>query len=255
MNAKNSDALARYVLGAADDELILAHRNSEWTGHAPILEEDIAFTNIALDEMGHAQLWYKLHAGLVSEDPDSHPDQLVFQRQAPQFRNVQLVELPKGDWAFTLTRQYLFDAYESLLLPALSESSHDGLRETAAKIASEEHYHLRHTRAWVRRLGLGTDESNRRMQQALTACWGYALQLFEPIAGEDDLVAKAQVPNRGELRQRWLEQVKPVLSEAELEPPALEEAKVEERSQHSEHLVDLLGELQQVARTFPEASW
>lgn len=255
MNAELDSDLANFLVGVADDELILAHRNSEWTGHAPILEEDIAFTNIALDEMGHAQLWYRLVAELRAEDPDEYPDQLVFFRQAPEFRNVQMMELPKGDWAFTLLRQYLFDAFESIRLPQWTESSHRGLRETAAKIRSEEMYHLRHTEAWLRRLGLGTEESNRRMQRSLDSLWGYALQLFEPTDSETALVRTGLVPPPDELREAWMEHVVPQLEEANLEPPEVEGPEVTERTQHSEHMVELLSDLQQVARSFPDVEW
>ncbi|MCS6911212.1 MAG: phenylacetate-CoA oxygenase subunit PaaC, partial [Anaerolineales bacterium] len=144
-------ALAEKLLALADDELILAHRNSEWTGHAPILEEDIALANIAQDELGHAMLYYELHCALAG----GTPDRLAFFREAADFRNVQLVELPKGDWAFTMLRQYLFDAYELALLAQLTHSAHRPLAEVAAKVRNEELYHYKHTGAWVRRLGLG----------------------------------------------------------------------------------------------------
>src|SRR6188768_2912288 len=123
-----NDLLAELVLGWADDSLILGHRNSEWAGHAPILEEDIAFSNLALDELGHAQLWYGLHAELTGSDPD----RLVFFRDAKDWRNTQLVELPKGDWAFSMLRQYLFDVYENVMLGHLVESQDARIAEIAA---------------------------------------------------------------------------------------------------------------------------
>jgi ring-1,2-phenylacetyl-CoA epoxidase subunit PaaC len=167
-------AVAEIALSMADDELILAHRDSEWTGHAPILEEDIAFSNIAQDELGHASLWYDLCSSISGEDPD----RLVFFRSADDYRNVQLVELPIGDWALTIARQYLFDAYELVNLANLANSNHKPLADIAGKIRTEELYHYRHTSSWVRRLGLGTDESNRRTQLALEALWPFAGQLF-----------------------------------------------------------------------------
>jgi ring-1,2-phenylacetyl-CoA epoxidase subunit PaaC len=182
--------LADYVLALADDELVLAHRNSEWTGHAPILEEDIAFANLALDEMGHAQLWYQRVQDLTGQIPDA----LVFFRQAPEFRCAQLVELPKGDWALSMLRQYLFDAAEAVRLPALAESTWPPLAETAAKIRTEEIYHYRHSAAWVRRLGLGTDESHRRMQAALEGLWAYALQLCGPLPGDAEWAEAGLIP-------------------------------------------------------------
>ena len=118
MNQAIQQILTQKLLALADDELILAHRNSEWIGHGPILEEDIALANIAQDELGHANLWYELHQTLTGDEPDD----LAFFREADQFRNVQLVELPRGDWAFTMLRQYLFDAYELLLLDQLRHS-------------------------------------------------------------------------------------------------------------------------------------
>lgn len=254
MTTDEEQLLAEYLLGLADDELILAHRNSEWTGHAPIVEEDIAFTNIALDEMGHAQLWYQLHAKLAGEDPGTYPDQLVFFREAPFFHNVQFVELPKGDWANSMVRQYLFDVSERVRLPALGASASEQVAQVAAKIASEEPYHLRHTEAWIRRLGLGTDESHGRTQRALDRLWGYALQLFVPMDGEETLVAAGLIPASSELRSQWLEWVTPVLEAAHLEVPAAQ-VEAESRRDHSEHLVGLLDELQRVARAYPGVEW
>jgi ring-1,2-phenylacetyl-CoA epoxidase subunit PaaC len=159
--------LEEYLLSIADDELILAHRNSEWCGHAPIIEEDIAFANIALDEMGHAMTWYKMIADLKGEDSNTYPDHLVFWRHRSDFRNIQMVELPKGDWAFSILRQYLFDLMENIRLKASSMSSYTPLSVAAHKIHQEEKYHLRHTSLWVKRLALGTEESHKRMQDAL----------------------------------------------------------------------------------------
>ncbi len=255
MNQEQRDALAESILGMADDEMILAHRNSEWTGHAPILEEDIAFTNIALDEMGHAQLWYQLHAELSGENPDTYPDEVIFYREAPQYRNVQFVELPKGDWAFSMLRQYLFDAYESARLPTLTESAHEPLAQVAAKVLTEEAYHLRHTEAWVRRLGLGTEESNQRMQRALNSMWGYVLQLFVASDQEVSLAQRGILPSAVDLKQAWLAQVEPLLGESNLAPPEDEAPEVLDRKQHSEHLVGLLSDMQHVARSFPEVEW
>ena len=148
-----------YILSLADDELILGHRDSEWCGHAPILEEDIAFANLALDEIGHANLWYGLLAGILEQDPLTYPDQLVYFRRPNDYRNIQMVELPNGDWAFSMLRQYLLDAAELVRLNALAQSQFIPLAEVAAKILKEELYHHRHSSAWVRRLGLGTATS------------------------------------------------------------------------------------------------
>jgi ring-1,2-phenylacetyl-CoA epoxidase subunit PaaC len=243
--------LAAKFLALADDELILAHRNSEWTGHAPILEEDIAFANIAQDELGHATLWYNLRAALTGEKPDD----LVFFRDAADFRSAQLVELPKGDWAFTAMRQYLFDVLEMARLPLYMESGYRLLAETAAKIRPEEIYHYRHSAAWVKRLGLGTTESNRRTQAALDELWPYARQLFAPLPGEEKLVVAGYLPDPARLQASWLAEVEPFLAAADLIIPDAGETAAPSRAEHTAHLADLLADLQAVARVDPEASW
>lgn len=245
-------ALAHYLLALADDELILAHRNSEWTGHAPILEEDIAFANIALDEMGHAQLWYQRVEALTGQTPDA----LAFFRAAPAFRCAQLVELPKGDWAFSMVRQYLFDAAETVRLPALAASAWPPLAETAAKIRTEEIYHYRHTAAWVRRLGLGTAESQRRMQAALDSLWPFALQLFVPLPEEGKLFASGLVPPAEAMQAEWEALVVPFMTSSGLGVPAGREPAATNRAIHSDHLPELLAEMQSVARLeAPGTEW
>jgi ring-1,2-phenylacetyl-CoA epoxidase subunit PaaC len=244
--------LADRLLALADDELILAHRNSEWAGHAPILEEDIAFANLALDEMGHAALWYGLRETLTGESAD----QLIFFRHAGAWRNVQLVELPRGDWAFSMLRQYLFDAAESVTLPQLAASSYRPLAEAAAKIATEETYHLRHSSLWLRRLGLGTAESHARAQAALDALWPYARQLFAPLPGDEALVTAAIVPPPALLQEQWEALTRPFLAACDLRLPdeALPRRMIP-RTEHTEHLMTLLAEMQSVARLDPAAEW
>jgi ring-1,2-phenylacetyl-CoA epoxidase subunit PaaC len=254
MEAEILSALEAYLLAMADDELILGHRNSEWTGHAPILEEDIAFTNLALDELGHAQLWYGLLADLKGED-ETYPDRLAFHREAPAFRNVQLVELPNGDWARSMLRQYLFDAYEAVHLDQLRASEHKPLAAAAAKALNEERYHLRHTSAWVRRLGLGTEESHGRMQVAIDLLWGYMLQCFQPTAGRTLLESAGLAPAVADVRAAWEQEVEPLLAEAELAIPDQNKQSPDSRGAHSEHLVSILTDMQFVARSYPGAAW
>jgi ring-1,2-phenylacetyl-CoA epoxidase subunit PaaC len=239
-------ALIALLYALADDELVLGHRNSEWTGHAPILEEDIAFSNIAQDEMGHALLWY----GLLHELGEPDPDRLVFWRDLPDWRNAIFVELPKGDWAVTVTRQFLFDSYEQLRNGALAASAHAGVRDIVAKIDREELYHRMHSRGWVERLGDATEESHRRMQSALEQLWPHALGLFEPAAGAEALLPAA-------LRADWEALVRPVLEQATLAVPAGAEPVLGGRQgRHSEHLTELLADLQKVARSeAPETLW
>ena len=254
LNEIQKALLAKKLLHFGDDELILGHRNSEWCGHAPILEEDIAFANLALDEVGHAQLWYQLHASLVDADPEIYPDQLVYRREAYEFRSTHIVALPNGDWAFTMLRQYLFDTAEAIRLAALCESSYRPLAETAAKIRAEEIYHLRHTEAWVKRLALGTEESNRRMQLALDSIWGYTPQLFDALEGEEQLVSAGILVAGQVLYADWLKQVTTFLSAANLTLPA-DSHRTLSRELQSQHMIDILAELQQVARLDPEAQW
>ncbi|MCL4868316.1 MAG: phenylacetate-CoA oxygenase subunit PaaC [Anaerolineae bacterium] len=243
-------ALIVKLLAMADDELVLAHRNSEWTGHAPILEEDIAFANIAQDELGHAALWYEIVSALTGDNPDK----LVFFREAAAYRNAPLVELPKGDWAFSMVRQYLFDAYEMVALPQLMNSTYKPVGDAAAKIRSEELYHLRHTMAWLKRLGLGTEESRSRSQQALNDLWPYALQLFVPVSDEHLLVEAGYMPDAAALQTEWLALVQPFLQECSLALPPHELAPGD-RFHHTSYLAELLQEMQSVARLDPAAIW
>lgn len=244
-------AMTEKLLAMGDDELILAHRNSEWCGHAPILEEDIAFANIAQDELGHAGLWY----GLLQALDGSDPDQLVFFRDADAFRNARMLELPNGDWAFSMLRQYLFDSYEMVTLEALAGSSFRPLADAAEKARREEIYHLRHTQAWVRRLGLGTDESRRRMHAALDHLWPHSAQLFAPLTEEERLVHATISPAPEEQARRWREIVIPFLQTCDLQVDEQMKDQPAGRDVHTEHLLGLVAELQQVARTDPEASW
>jgi ring-1,2-phenylacetyl-CoA epoxidase subunit PaaC len=252
MDTAVRQALAERLLAMADDELILAHRNSEWAGHAPILEEDIAFANIALDEMGHAAIWYGLYGDLTGDDPD----RLAFFRGPGAFRNVQLVELPRGDWAFSMVRQYLFDATESVTLSHLRASAYQPLAGAAAKIAIEEIYHLRHTALWLRRLGQGTEESHARAQVALDALWPYARQLFVRLPGDAALIAAEIIPDPALLRRAWESVAQPFLAECALTIPdnTLPRRDVP-RAEHTEHLMALLAEMQSVARLDPAAEW
>lgn len=251
MELQTKHALAAQLLAMADDEILLAHRDSEWTGHAPILEEDIALANLAQDELGHASVWYGLLHELTGEDAN----QLVFFRDPTAYYNIQMVELPNGDWAFTLMRQYLFDVAEMLRLTALTESNYQPLANAAAKVRREELYHVRHSSAWVRRLGLGTDESHRRTQKALTTLWPFALQMFVPLPEEPALAASHILPDADQLKQQWLDVVLPFLHQAGLQVPDTLEPIATSRQQHSKYLAPLLQEMQEVARQDPGAEW
>lgn len=256
-------ALRAYLQALGDDEMLLGHRDSEWTGLGPILEEDIAFSSMAQDELGHAQVWYGvLHQHFGAPTPDA----IAFLRDAPDWRNAQLVELPRGDYAFSLVRQYLFDVAEAIRYGALAESPWPALAEAAAKLRQEEKYHLLHGRAYVERLGRANADSRLRLQRALDDLFPYALGLFEAPDGESALVARGLVPPSTALRAAWLAAVVPFLQASELSPPVVPDgadgwrptvASIEggRRGTHTEHLAVLLAAMQGLYRSDPAAVW
>lgn len=244
-----TQALIRRLTALADDEIILAHRDGEWTGHAPILEEDIALANIAQDELGHAALYLGLRAALDGSDPD----RLAFFRDAHEYANTRLVELPKGDWAFTMVRQFLYDTHEALWLEAATRSTYAPLAEVAAKAVREEKFHVQHTALWVERLALGTPESERRTQAALTELWPHAAQLFQPVEGEAELVQAGILPDLTAVHARWTDLVTRHLREkcglTLPDAPTTQPG----RDTHTHHLAPLLEDMQSVARQHPDA--
>ncbi|MFB9994596.1 1,2-phenylacetyl-CoA epoxidase subunit PaaC [Deinococcus oregonensis] len=246
--ASVKSALIARLTALADDEITLSHRVAEWTGHAPLLEEDIALANIAQDELGHATLWLGLRATLDG----SNADTLAYHRDPAEFRNAPLTELPKGDWAVTMVRQYLFDAWEVLWLDSARQSSYTPLAEAAAQALREEKFHLQHTALWVERLALGTPESTRRTQAALNQLWAYALGLFDPLPAEADALGAGLLPDVTALQTRWLGLVRGHLEGVGLSIPAASPLPYS-RHQHTEHLAPLLADFQRVAREFPES--
>jgi ring-1,2-phenylacetyl-CoA epoxidase subunit PaaC len=248
-------ALDAKMLRLADDEFILGHRNSEWAGHGPILEEDIAFSNLAIDELGHGILWYRIVSSLRDEDPETFPDKLVYQRRADEFCNADVVAMPHTDWAFSMLRQFLFDAYESVHLPLLAASPFAPIAEAASKIKQEEVYHLHHTKTWTQRLGLGTAESHRRMQQALDALWGPFQQIFVAGADESRLVGSGIVPNLEHVRAEWRALVEPFLGGCQLALPDDATVPARQTSSPTPYMQSLIHELQEVSRIAPHAAW
>ena len=242
-------ALIAQLFAFADDEFLLGHRDSEWTGHAPLLEEDIAFSNLAQDELGHALIWYTI---LHEQLHQPTPDRVAFWRKAGEFRNATLVELPRGDWAFTIIRQYLFDVYEHARNEVLAHCGYAPIEDAVAKISREEVYHRLHSQGWVLRLGGATEESHRRMQAALDQLWPHALGLFEPIA--DATEYSARLPH---IQTTWLERVTPIFTTATLLIPNDVTPNYGGRTgQHTSHLNDLLNDLHKVAHSkSPEAIW
>ncbi|HTC23754.1 MAG TPA: 1,2-phenylacetyl-CoA epoxidase subunit PaaC [Gemmatimonadales bacterium] len=246
-------ALFEYLLRVGDDRLVLGHRLSEWCGHGPVLEEDIALANLALDLLGQATHCLKL-AGKV-EDKERDEDALAYLRDAIDFRNVNLVELPNGDFGRTIVRQFLFDAWSVLLLEKLQSASHAELAGIAAKAHKEARYHIRHSAEWVIRLGDGTEESHRRAQTALDDLWSYTGELFVGDEVERSL-ADSGVPNPAMLEPAWREVVSDVVRRATLTLPANGYMHSGGRQgRHTEHLGHLLSEMQILARSHPGAKW
>ena len=246
--------VVEYLLRLGDDRLVLGHRLSEWAGHAPILEEDIALGNIALDLLGQATLL--LHLAGETEGAGRDEDSLAYFREAIDFRNAQLVELPRGDFALTMVRQFLFDVFALYQTEALQGSTHAELAGIAAKAHKEVRYHVRHSSEWVVRLGDGTAESNRRAQAALDELWRFTGELFAADDVDRALLAEGVGADLDALRPRWEQTVAEVLDAATLRRPAGGfMARGGRQGRHTEHLGRMLAEMQIVARSHPGAKW
>jgi ring-1,2-phenylacetyl-CoA epoxidase subunit PaaC len=251
--------LFTYALALADDALVLGHRLSEWSGKAPMLEEDIALSNLALDLIGQARLYYA-YAGEIEDraaGADARDeDALAYLRDERLYSNVLLVEQPNGDFALTMMRQLLYAAFMHPYLQALQRSADPRLAEIAAKAVKEMAYHLRHASEWVIRLGDGTDESHARAAAALEELWAYTGELFEMDAGERDLVRAGIAVDRESVRPIWQATLDRVLREATLARPADRWMHTGGRKgRHSEHLGHLLAEMQVLHRAHPGATW
>jgi ring-1,2-phenylacetyl-CoA epoxidase subunit PaaC len=243
-----------YLLRLGDNCLILGHRVSEWCGHGPILEEDLALANVALDLIGQAKLWLTLAGEVEGKGRDA--DKLAYLRDAREFRNLLLLEQNNGDFAFTMTRQFLFDAWHYLLLRELHGSTDNRIAEIADKAVKEVTYHLERSGDWVVRLGDGTQGSHRRMQKAINILWPYTGELFETDEVDDALLRPGIAADSEALRRPWLEHVGATLEQATLEQPKSGwMQRGGKRGMHSEHLGYLLAEMQFLQRAYPGASW
>jgi len=255
------EATLAYLLAIGDDEMLLGHRDAEWTGLGPILEEDIAFSSMAQDEMGHALVWYTLAGTLGAPEADA----LAFLRDTTGWRSARLVELPRGDYAFSLVRQVLFDLAEAVRLHGLARSTWVPMAHAATKLSQEEKYHLLHGRAYLERLGRASEDSRARLQAALDEAFGYALGLWEPPPDEARLVAAGITPPSADLAGAWLAAAVPFLQACELAPPVTGgpdlwlptvEAVVGGRTgDHGDDLALLLASMQGMYRSDPEATW
>jgi ring-1,2-phenylacetyl-CoA epoxidase subunit PaaC len=247
-------SLFDYTLRLADTALILGHRLSEWIGHAPVLEEEMALGNIALDLIGEARALYS-YAGEI-EGKGRDEDAIAYRRDAGGFRNLLLVEQPNGDFAATIVRQFLFSAFAQPFWRRLAASRDATLAAIAAKSEKEAAYHLRHAGEWLIRLGDGTEESHRRAQAALDELWPYTGELFERDAVEDALIAAGIAIDPETLRAEWQRTIAAVLAEATLEAPERVWMQSGGRSgRHSEHLGHLLATMQFLQRAYPGATW
>jgi ring-1,2-phenylacetyl-CoA epoxidase subunit PaaC len=238
----------------ADDALILGHRLSEWCGHAPMVEEDIALANIALDLLGQARSLYAYAAEV--EGSGLTEDHFAYRREQHQYRNCLLVEQPNGDFAATMVRQVLFSAFMDLYWREMMQSRDETLAAIAAKAEKETAYHLRHSAEWLIRLGDGTDESHERAQAALDELWIYSGELFENDEVERGLAQSGMAPDVSRLEQTWKERLEAILREATLNIPSAPFMQSGGRSgRHTEHLGYILADLQYQQRAHPEAVW
>ena len=248
------NTLFEYLIRLGDDSLILGHRLSEWCGHGPILEEDIAMTNIALDLVGQATSIFK-YAGEV-EGKGRDEDDIAFLRFDKDYKNALLVEQPNDDFGVTMMRQFLFDAFRKPLYEQLTKSSDTQLAAIAEKSLKETKYHLKHSAEWVIRLGDGTEESHGRVQEALNNLWRYTGELFFSNEVDADLLSKGVVFSSEELKATWSKTVNDVLEQATLSIPDNGwQHEGGRKGLHSEHLGYILAELQYMQRAYPGMEW
>jgi ring-1,2-phenylacetyl-CoA epoxidase subunit PaaC len=246
--------LVLYVLRRADDALILGHRLSEWCGHAPMLEEDMALSNIALDLLGQARELYSYAARVEGNGNDE--DKFAYLRDVRQYRNLLLLEQPNGDFARTMVRQFFYSAFADLYWRAMMKSGDATLSAIAAKSEKESAYHLRHSSEWTVRLGDRTGESHHRAQTAIDDLWAFTGEMFEVDDSERALIDAGIAVDPASLRPQWLKTVSDIVGEATLALPKNDWMQQGGRDgRHSEHLGHLLSELQSMQRTFPGVTW
>ena len=245
-------SLFAFAVRRADDALVLGHRLSEWTGRAPLLEEELALANLALDLIGQARELYALAGEIAGDGRDE--DDLAYLRTDREYSNILLVELPRGDFAFTIARQFLYASFVDRWWRATMGSSDKRVAAIAAKAEKETAYHVRHSAEWLIRLGDGTDESGRRAQAALDRLWPYVGEMFE--AEDEALVAAGVCADPPGLRTAWDGGVNAVLAQAGLVRPRDGWMQTGGRAgRHSEHLGPMLAEMQHLQRTHPGAKW
>ncbi len=247
-------ALKELLYKMADDQLILGHRNSEWTGMGPLLEEDIAFSSMAQDKIGQSLALYTILQELGEQDPDT----VAFTRNANQFHNCQLVELPNQEYDFSLIRHFLFDTAEALRFEMLTNSSYEPLAQLAKKIRGELRYHTLHANTWIKQLGSATPESIERLQKSLEYALPYALGVFEPSPYEDELIKSGIFAGENALKNRWIEKAELIIAQTSLTLPDIKSIQPilgGRQGKHTAHLQPLLDEMSEVFKIDPTAEW
>lgn len=250
----NENALKELLYKIADDQLILGHRNSEWTGFGPLLEEDIAFSSMAQDKIGQSHALYQMLHALGENEPDT----VAFTRNASQFHNSILVELPNGEYDFSLIRHFLYDTAEAIRFEMLSESSYQPLADISKKIRAELRYHTLHANTWMKKLGSATEESISRLQNSLNTAMPFALGMFEESPHEKELINSKIFEGEQALKDRWMKKMEEVIAQTSLTLPDLKTVQpvMGGRSgKHSEHLQPLLDEMSEVFKIDPTAEW
>lgn len=250
----NELALKELLYKIADDQLILGHRNSEWTGFGPLLEEDIAFSSMAQDKIGQSHALYQMLHTLGENDPDT----VAFMRNASQFHNSILVELPNGEYDFSLIRHFLYDTAEAIRFEMLSESSYQPLADISKKIRAELRYHTLHANTWVKKLGSATEESISRLQNSLSTAMPFALGMFEESPYEKELISSKIFGGEQVLKDRWMKKVEEVIAQTSLTLPdwkTIQSVLGGRSGKHSEHLQPLLDEMSEVFKIDPTAEW
>ena len=249
------EALVETLLRLADDRLIHGHRLSEWAGHGPELEEDLALANVALDMIGHASALYGYAAELEGKKDEDH---YAYFRDDIDFKNISMVELPKGDFGFTIARQFLFSAFSYFLYQKLIDTVEDEqFNGMLQKHFKEIKYHLRHSREWVLRLGDGTEESHRRIQDAFDEIWMYTGELFDLYDADREAIKQNVFVDVTEFKGEWKELVNSTLEEATLTVPDYDQYMFSgsRQGRHTEHLGPLLAQMQFLRRSYPDAEW
>lgn len=250
----NQIGLKELLYKIADDQLIIGHRNSEWTGMGPLLEEDIAFSSMAQDKIGQSHGIYQM----LHELGEQEPDDVAFMRNADEFHNCHLVELPNGEYDFSLIRHFLFDTAEAIRFDLLTQSSYTPLAQLAKKIKGEIRYHTMHANTWIKQLGTATQESISRLQSSLNKALPYALGIFEPSPYEQGLIDDAIFAGEKVLKEKWLAEINKVLQQTQLElsdPNSIKPVYDGRTGSHTEYLQPLLDEMSAVFRLDPEAEW